>query len=87
MATGTDRFRFSVNGEQPLYVFDGRRPDHVVVFVHGMGKARPNILFHLTENIPRELGLLAVAPDLAERCGTREKAAAADIIDRLRPGL
>ena len=39
MATGTGRFRFSLNGEQPLYVFDGRRPDHVVVFVHGMGKA------------------------------------------------
>ena len=48
---------------------------------------RPSILFHLTENIPTELGLLAVATDLAERCGTREKAAAADIIDRLRPGL
>lgn len=39
MATGTGRIRYGLNRKRSHYVFDGRRPDHVVVFVHGMGKA------------------------------------------------
>ncbi|MFE4833912.1 hypothetical protein ACFRAU_04425 [Arthrobacter sp. NPDC056691] len=39
MATGTVPFDFSGNGETPEHPDAERPPDHVVVFVHGMGKA------------------------------------------------
>ncbi|MFC9352821.1 MULTISPECIES: hypothetical protein [Terrabacteria group] len=46
---------------------------------------QPNVLLHVMEDVPQELGLMAIATDLAERGGVREGQAAQAIIEGLRP--
>jgi excisionase family DNA binding protein len=46
---------------------------------------QPNVLLPVMEDVPQELGLMAIATDLAERGGVRVRQAAQAIIEGLRP--
>jgi excisionase family DNA binding protein len=45
---------------------------------------RSNVVLHVADNVPEDLPLMLVVADLAERPGVRERAAALEIISRLK---